>query len=161
MWRDTAATPAKRYKIQEISCDTCSATGGTRNRVQLSWGVAGECLTRPSANPLVAERAPWRSSQSCVTGGQQHIGNPYRFLSFCTPGNPCATPIVTRGEGSFSYQGVSTRGVRHAPVLCVVQGGFVGTGVGLAAWCGGDRQELGRARRVSSGSDGLPISEKN
>ena len=34
---------------------------------------------------------------------------------FCTPGNPCATPIVTRGEGSFSYQGVSTRGVRHAP----------------------------------------------
>ena len=23
----------------------------------------------PGANPLVAERAPWRSSQSCVTGG--------------------------------------------------------------------------------------------
>ena len=36
----------------------------------------------PGANPLVAERAPWRSSQSCVTGGQQPIGNPYRFLSF-------------------------------------------------------------------------------
>ena len=36
----------------------------------------------PGANPLVAERAPWRSSQSCVTGGQQSIGNPYRFLSF-------------------------------------------------------------------------------
>ena len=32
---------------------------------------------------------------------------------FCTPGNPCATPIATRGEGSFSYQGVSTRGVRR------------------------------------------------
>ena len=30
---------------------------------------------------------------------------------FCTLGNPCATPMVTRGEGSFSYQGVSTRGV--------------------------------------------------
>ena len=30
---------------------------------------------------------------------------------FCTPSNPCATPIVTRGEGSFSYQGVSTRAV--------------------------------------------------
>ena len=29
--------------------------------------------------------------------------------------HPCATPIVTRGEGSFSYQGVSTRGVRHSP----------------------------------------------
>ena len=27
--------PAKRYKIQEIGCDTCSATAGTRNRVQL------------------------------------------------------------------------------------------------------------------------------
>ena len=36
----------------------------------------------PGANPLVAERAPWRSSRSCVTGGQQPIGNPYRFLSF-------------------------------------------------------------------------------
>ena len=36
----------------------------------------------PGANPLVAERAPWRSSQSCVAGGQLPIGNPYRFLSF-------------------------------------------------------------------------------
>ena len=34
---------------------------------------------------------------------------------FCAPGNPCATPTVTRGEGSFSYQGVSIRGVRHSP----------------------------------------------
>ena len=74
----------------------------------------------PGANPLVAERASWRSSQSCVTGGQQPIGTPYRFLChfLCTPGNPCATPIVTRWEGSFSYhcnQGVSTRGVRQSP----------------------------------------------
>ena len=30
----------------------------------------------PGANPLVAERATWRSSQSCVTGGQQPVGNP-------------------------------------------------------------------------------------
>ena len=30
----------------------------------------------PGANPLVAERAPWRSSQSCLTQGQQPIGNP-------------------------------------------------------------------------------------
>ena len=37
---------------------------------------------------------------------------------FCTPGNPCVTPIVTRGEGSFRYQGVSTRGVRHSPDFC-------------------------------------------
>ena len=72
----------------------------------------------PAANPLVAERAPWRSSQSCVTRGQQPIGNPSDSCHlFCTPGNPCATPILTRGEGSFSYQGVSTRGVRHPPVF--------------------------------------------
>ena len=71
----------------------------------------------PGANPLVAERAPWRSSQSRVTGVQQPIANPYRFLShfFCTPSNPCAAPIVTRGEGSFPYQEVSTRGFRHSP----------------------------------------------
>ena len=46
IFRGCSATPvlhpAKRYKIQEISCDTCSATrvarqGGTRNRVQLRW----------------------------------------------------------------------------------------------------------------------------
>ena len=36
----------------------------------------------PGANPLEAERALWWSSQSCVTRGQQPIGNPYRFLSF-------------------------------------------------------------------------------
>ena len=72
--------------------------------------LSGECLT-PGANHLIAERAPWRFSQSCATGGQQPIGNPYRFVShfFCTPGNPFATPTVTRGEGSLSYQGVSTR----------------------------------------------------
>ena len=70
----------------------------------------------PGANPLVAERAPWRSSQSCVTGSQQPIGNPYRFLSFLLhTRQPCATLILTRREGSFRYQGVSTRGVRHSP----------------------------------------------
>ena len=36
----------------------------------------------PFSFPNLAESAPWRSSQSCVTGGQQPIGNPYRFLSF-------------------------------------------------------------------------------
>ena len=29
----------------------------------------------PGANPMVAERAPWRSSQSRVTGGQQPIAH--------------------------------------------------------------------------------------
>ena len=38
----------------------------------LNWRVPNP----PGANPLVAERAPWRSSQSCVTGGQQPSGNP-------------------------------------------------------------------------------------
>ena len=36
----------------------------------------GPSANPPGANPLAAERAPWRSSQSCVTGGQQPIGNP-------------------------------------------------------------------------------------
>ena len=49
-----------------------------RNFANVIWRVPNP----PGANPLVAERAPWRSSQSCVTGGQQTIGNPYRFLSF-------------------------------------------------------------------------------
>ena len=76
---------------------------------------AGKCLT-PWCNPLVAERALWRSLQSFVTGGQQPVGNPTDSCHFfCTPGNPYATPIVPRGEGSFSYQAVSTTGVRHSP----------------------------------------------
>ena len=71
----------------------------------------------PGANPLVAERASWRSSQSCGAGVSSLSEIPTDSCHFfCTPGNPCATPIVTRGEGSFSYQGVSTRGVRHSPV---------------------------------------------
>ena len=36
----------------------------------------------PGANPLVAGWALWRSLQSRVPGGQQPLGNPYRFLSF-------------------------------------------------------------------------------
>ena len=44
----------------------------------VSWRVPNP----PGASPLVAERAPWRSSQSGVAGGQQPIGNPYRVLSF-------------------------------------------------------------------------------
>ena len=47
-------------------------------RADINWRVPNP----PGANPLVAERAPWRSSQSCVTGGQQPIRIPYRFLSF-------------------------------------------------------------------------------
>ena len=46
--------------------------------VGASWRVPNP----PGANRLVAERAPWRSSQSGVAGSQQPIGNPYTFLSF-------------------------------------------------------------------------------
>ena len=67
------------------------------------------------ANPLVAARAPWRSSQSCDRGSAAYWKSLQNPVISSAPGNPCATPIVTRGEGSFSYQGVSTRGVRHAP----------------------------------------------
>ena len=68
----------------------------------------------PGANPLVAERVHWRSSQSCVTGGQQTIGNPYRFLSFffCTPGTPVRRLSATRG--------LAPGGVRHSPGLFAV-----------------------------------------
>ena len=62
------------------------------NAVFACWRVPNP----PGANPLVAERAPWRSSQFCVTGGQQPIGNPYRFLSFLL--QHLSTPIVTCGE---------------------------------------------------------------
>ena len=70
----------------------------------------------PGANPLVAERAPWRPSQFRVTGGQLPIGTPYRFLSFLLhTWQPLCDPNSHSWEGSFSYQGVSTRGVRHSP----------------------------------------------
>ena len=71
----------------------------------------------PGANPLVAERAPWRSSQSlCGRGSAAYwksLQIPVSFLLHTW--QPLCDPIVTRGEGSFSYQGVSTRGVRHSP----------------------------------------------
>ena len=84
---------------------------------QISWQLfLWRVPNPPGANLLVAERAPWRSSQFCVTEGQQPIGKSLQIpvIFFCTPGNPCATPIVTRGEGSFSYQGVSTRVMKWA-----------------------------------------------
>ena len=73
----------------------------------------------PGANPLVAERAPLEvfailSDREGVSSLLEIPTDSCHF--FCTLGNPCVTPIVTRGEGPFSYQGVSTRGVRHAPV---------------------------------------------
>ena len=60
--------------------------------------------TKPNpsgANPLVAERALWRSWQSRLTGGQQPIGNPYRFLSFLL--HTWTTPV--RPQQSFVGKG--------------------------------------------------------
>ena len=71
----------------------------------------------PGANPLVTERARWRSSPSCVTGGQHPIGNPYRFLSFLLHNwqPPCESNSHSWGR-LFQLPGVvSTRGVRHSP----------------------------------------------
>ena len=73
---------------------------------------SGECLT-----PLVLTpwwlKGPLAGLRSLVWQGVSSLLEIPRDSChfFCTPGNPCATPIVTRGEGSFSYQGVSNRGL--------------------------------------------------
>ena len=68
------------------------------------------------ANPLVAERAPWRSSQSCVTGGQQPIRNPYRFLSFLLhTWQPLCDPDSHSWGRLFQLAGLAPGGVRHSP----------------------------------------------
>ena len=66
--RQCAATPAKRYKIQEISCDTCSETsvarqGVPRSRVQLRpegcGGLRGESPGAfPKAGRFSSSRFP-------------------------------------------------------------------------------------------------------
>ena len=43
MQRDAAATPEKLQDSEEICCDTCSATGGSRTRVQLCSGDEKGC----------------------------------------------------------------------------------------------------------------------
>ena len=85
--------------------------------LQYKWEVYCDTFLRSSGGwgfwHSSDERASWRSSQSCVTRGSAACWKiPTDSCHFfCTPGNPCATPIVTRGQGSFSYQGVSTRGL--------------------------------------------------
>ena len=69
----------------------------------------------PGANPLVAGRAPWWSSQSRVTGGQQPIGNPYRFLSFLLH---TWQPLCDPNEGVFIERS------RAAKRGCFKRGGF-------------------------------------
>ena len=69
----------------------------------------------PAANPRVAERASWWSTKRGV--GQWSIRDAYnRFLSFPMHlRHPRQTPVLTRMEGSVSYQGVSKGGGRHSP----------------------------------------------
>ena len=98
----------------------------------------------PGANPLVAERAGGRSSQSCVTEGQQTVGNPYRFLSFLLhTRQPLSDPNShLLGSLSFSYQGVSTREVRHAPGEDVIEATEITTASTLFSVIDGSKLQL-------------------
>ena len=86
--------------------------------------ISGECLTPLVLTPWYL-KGPLGGLRSLLWQG---VSSLLEFPTdschfFCTPGNPCVTPIVTRGEGSFSYQGVSIRGVGHSPVfvMCALQ----------------------------------------
>ena len=71
----------------------------------------------PGANPLLAERAFPKSDHWGRTGvarcaeemRQESVGISNRLLT------PCHTRLRRPPRGPFSYQGVSTRGVRHSP----------------------------------------------
>ena len=96
--------------------------GGGGPKPLFGRGVISEVFLA-SAQPPVLTPAGWKSPLEvfvvlCEKGVSSALEIPTDSCHFfCTPGNPCATPLVTRGEGSFSYQGVSTRGVRHSPVF--------------------------------------------
>ena len=81
--------------------------------------IAGNWLVPnpPGANPPGSWKAPLEVfAVLCDRGSAAYWKSPTHSCHFfCTPGNPCATLIVTHREGSFRYQGVSTRGVRHSP----------------------------------------------
>ena len=83
--------------------------------------TTGECLTPPGANPLVAERALLEVFAVLCDRGSAAYWKSLQIpvISSAHLANPCATAIVTCGEGSFNYRGVSTRGVRHSPELMI------------------------------------------
>ena len=75
-------------------------------------GFGGFCGARRVTTLVLEVFAVWWGRVSSLW----EIRNPYRFLSFLLhTWQPRATPIVTRGEGCFSYHRVSTRGARHSP----------------------------------------------
>ena len=84
----------------------------------------------PGANPLVAERAFPTSDYWGRTGvarcaeemTQESAGMSNRLL------NPCHTRLRRPPRGPFSYQGVSTRGVRHSPEIQGLPNGGVSNG---------------------------------
>ena len=87
----------------KIHWSRCSSGNNT---FHVWWVITPPVLTLGGA-----DKVPWRSSQNGVAWGQQPIGYACRFLSFSLRiWNPRQTPIVTRMEGSFSCQGVSTKG---------------------------------------------------
>ena len=82
------------------------------------WGTSGNWRVPnpPGANPLVAERAFPTSDYWGRTGlpgvqkkWQESVGISNRLLT------PCHKRLRRLPGGPFSYQGVSTRGVRHSP----------------------------------------------
>ena len=97
-----------------------------------------------------------------MTGGQQPIGNSYRFLShfFCTLGNPCATPIVTRGAGSFSYQGVSTKGVRHSPDLPGADKSDFSALCFFRFWARGLKSAFSQARKLATSTGARKVHNR-
>ena len=93
--RKRKKTEENGKKPEKIGSDTVPATPFAKPRQRKNkqtmshgntWGLTRNTRWRvpnpPGANPLVAERGPWRCAQSGVRGGQQPNGNPYRFLSF-------------------------------------------------------------------------------
>ena len=75
----------------------------------------------PGANPLVAERAFPTSDYWGRTGV---VRCAEEMTGICRDSNRLLTPCHTRlrrpPRGPFSYQGVSTRGVRHSPEIAVI-----------------------------------------
>ena len=105
------------FAAAEAKNPAISAAEWLRARLRPPWSLRfcdaifvplSECLTPwQLKGPLGGLRSlVWQGVSSLL----EIPTNSCHFF-FCTPGNPCATPIVTRGEGSFSFQGVSTRGL--------------------------------------------------
>ena len=90
----------------------------------------------PGANPLVAERAfPTSDDWGCTGVARcveemtvESVGISNRLLT------SCHTRLRRPPRGPFSYQGVSTRGVRHSPAV-VFHPSIARTPFSTIPWC--------------------------